>query len=465
MTPVDASRRRRGPRRSAPCGGRRIGPASATTSSTRGRQPAVEQRAGARRQHQRLARARAGAPGDMRCRHRRSPCRAGRSAPGQDRLDHLFADRQAAHQALRGDQLVGGHDRLAASPPPRRWWRSACCRSASRVGIADVDLQQEAVELGFGQRIGAFLLDRVLGRQHVERARQRRGAAPATVTCCSCIACSSADWVRGLARLISSAISSWQKTGPGMKRKLRRPSTLSSSTSEPRMSAGIRSGVNCTRLRVEAEHDAQRLDQLGLGEAGHADQQRVAAATGCVISVCSTTSLLAEDDVADRGSGRPHLRGGRLRLADDHVVSFSSTSPPATAIRSLLSSRACSCVWLTVATGSLVTKKLQQSGPTCSPRPRPVSMADCPKLRYFARGRRIRYSSGLASIPSVPCVKPSWRMNADRLPGFHAGGKIPRRCWQQRHVPDPKFASCGRRIRAWIEDLASMSRCALASPH
>ena len=40
------------------------------------------------------------------------------------------------------------------------------------VGIADVDLQQEAVELRLGQRIGALLLDRVLGRQHVEGLRQ-----------------------------------------------------------------------------------------------------------------------------------------------------------------------------------------------------------------------------------------------------------------------------------------------------
>ena len=31
---------------------------------------------------------------------------------------------------------------------------------------------------------------------------------------------------------------------------------------------------------VEPEHDAHGLDQLGLGEAGHADQQRMAAATG-----------------------------------------------------------------------------------------------------------------------------------------------------------------------------------------
>ena len=53
-----------------------------------------------------------------------------------------------------------------------------------------------------------------------------------------------ADWVRGLARLISSAIKSWQKIGPSMKRNARVPSAPVSSTSAPRMSAGIRSGVN-----------------------------------------------------------------------------------------------------------------------------------------------------------------------------------------------------------------------------
>ena len=63
------------------------------------------------------------------------------------------------------------------------------------------------------------------------------------------MACSSADWVLGLARLISSAISSWAKIGPLTKRKLRRPlPELSSSTSEPMMSEGIRSGVNWMRL-------------------------------------------------------------------------------------------------------------------------------------------------------------------------------------------------------------------------
>jgi hypothetical protein len=41
-----------------------------------------------------------------------------------------------------------------------------------RIGIADLDRHQEAVELGFGQRIGADLLDRVLRRDDEERIGQ-----------------------------------------------------------------------------------------------------------------------------------------------------------------------------------------------------------------------------------------------------------------------------------------------------
>ena len=64
------------------------------------------------------------------------------------------------------------------------------------------------------------------------------------------------------------------------------------------MSAGIRSGVNCTRLGVEAEHRAQGLDQLGLAEAGDADQQRVPAGQQGDERVLHHF-LLAEDDAAD----------------------------------------------------------------------------------------------------------------------------------------------------------------------
>ena len=42
-------------------------------------------------------------------------------------------------------------------------------------GIRDLQLQQEAVELRLRQRIGPFVLQRVLGRQHHERFRQAEG--------------------------------------------------------------------------------------------------------------------------------------------------------------------------------------------------------------------------------------------------------------------------------------------------
>ena len=46
-----------------------------------------------------------------------------------------------------------------------------------RFGIADAHIHQETIELCFGQREGAFLLDRVLRRHHQEQRRQRIGVA------------------------------------------------------------------------------------------------------------------------------------------------------------------------------------------------------------------------------------------------------------------------------------------------
>ena len=85
--------------------------------------------------------------------------------------------------------------------------------------------------------------------------------------------------MRGLARLISSAISSWAKTGPGMKRKLRLPPGAFLQHLGAEDVGRHQVGRELDAAGVEAEHDAHGLDQLGLGEAGHADQQRVAAAT------------------------------------------------------------------------------------------------------------------------------------------------------------------------------------------
>ena len=80
--------------------------------------------------------------------------------------------------------------------------------------VVDLHHEHEAVELGLGQRVGALLLDRVLGGEDEERAGRGRASAPPAVTWRSCMASSSAAWVFGGVRLISSARITLAKIGP-----------------------------------------------------------------------------------------------------------------------------------------------------------------------------------------------------------------------------------------------------------
>ena len=99
----------------------------------------------------------------------------------------------------------------------------ATTSSSSSSGGCSIDEEHEAVELRLGQRIGAFLLDRVLRRQHEERLGSSLWSCPPTVTRCSCIASSMAACVFGGVRLISSASTMLAKIGPALKHQLRRP--------------------------------------------------------------------------------------------------------------------------------------------------------------------------------------------------------------------------------------------------
>ena len=188
----------------------------------------------------------------------------------EDRLHHRFADRQAAHQALRGDQLVGGHGRL----------RLALLRAGGvehdlalglAVGIVDVDLHQEAVELRLRQRIGAFLLDRVLGREHVEGARhvvavagdgdvvllhrlqQRRLGARARAV-----------------DLVGHQQLAEDRPGDEAEAALAAGALLQHLAADDVGRHQV--GGELDAARVEPEHDPHGLDQLGLGEAGQPDQ-------------------------------------------------------------------------------------------------------------------------------------------------------------------------------------------------
>ena len=77
-------------------------------------------------------------------------------------------------------------------------------------------------------------------------------------------------------------------------------------------------GRELDAARVEPERDAHGLDQLGLGEAGHADQQRMAAGQHGHQRALDH-DVLAENDLADGGLGGAHVGGGRFRRAHDHV--------------------------------------------------------------------------------------------------------------------------------------------------
>ena len=72
------------------------------------------------------------------------------------------------------------------------------------------------------------------------------------VTRRSCIASSRADCVLGVARLTSSARTRLANSGPGWNSRERAPSAPSRRMLVPVMSAGIRSGVNCTRLKLRS---------------------------------------------------------------------------------------------------------------------------------------------------------------------------------------------------------------------
>jgi len=151
-------------------------------------------------------------PGDRGCELRPGIVRARRAtrfriASTQTR------DRQSAGPAAGWSARRRGRGPAPPELRSRRWSRTACAapppdpgrgrRSAARNGPAGLR--------GEG-RCPPARADS--GREHMKRRREVGGGRRQRVTWCSCIACRRADWVRGLARLISSAIRSCVKTAP-----------------------------------------------------------------------------------------------------------------------------------------------------------------------------------------------------------------------------------------------------------
>ena len=97
---------------------------------------------------------------------------------------------------------------------------------------------------------------------------------PPIVTCCSCIASSSADCTLAGARLISSARMIWAKSGPFLTRN---SWFFWSKIIVPITSAGSRSGVNWMREKVAWMISASVRTASVLARPGHALEQDVPA--------------------------------------------------------------------------------------------------------------------------------------------------------------------------------------------
>ena len=144
------------------------------------------------------------------------------------------------------------------------------------IGIEHVDLHQEAVELRLGKGIGALLLDRVLRGEHVERPRQVVALA------------GDGDVVllHGLQqRRLRARAGAVDLVGH---QELREDRAAHEAEAPPVVGAlledlraedvgGHQVGRELDAAGGEPEHRAHRVDELGLGEAGHADEQPVAA--------------------------------------------------------------------------------------------------------------------------------------------------------------------------------------------
>ncbi|MGY4368326.1 hypothetical protein ACVW1A_004391 [Bradyrhizobium sp. LB1.3] len=191
------------------------------------------------------------------------------------------------------------------------------------IGIVDVDLHQETVELRFRQRIGSFLLQRVLRGEYMERLRQivaRAGHGDVLLL------------HRLEQRRLRARAGAVDLVGHQQLREHR-----AGDEAEGTLAAGAlvehfgaenvrwhQIGRELDALGIEAERDAERLDQLGLGETGDADQQRMAAGEDGDQRVLDH-AVLAEDDGRDRILCRANLARHLLGRTDYSVFELLDT--------------------------------------------------------------------------------------------------------------------------------------------
>ena len=277
---------------------------------------AVDQRPGAAGEHQGLAGARPRSPGDKARAHpRRRGCRAAPERTSEriasTTLSPTGMRRTRRCAAISSATFIAGRGRSSAMPGRRD--QHLPLRLA--VGIIDVDLQQEAVELRFGQRIGAFLLQRVLGRQHMKRPRQRMVLAGDRDA--ALLHRLQQRRLRARARPVD-LVGHQQLTEHRARDEAERsPPGLAFLEDLGAENIGRHQvGRALDALVVEPEDRAERLDEPGLGEPGDADQQGVSAAQQGDQGLLDHLAL-TEDDFADPLADEAQAPAQRFDLGDE----------------------------------------------------------------------------------------------------------------------------------------------------
>ena len=140
------------------------------------------------------------------------------------------------------------------------------------VGVTEAHPHEESVELSLGQRVGAFVLDRVRSGEHTMNGSGSTNVSPSTVICRSCMASSSADCVFGGVRLISSASSSPANSGPLPEVELAGALVVDERAGQvARQQVGRELGP----AELQAERLGERPSRQGLAEPGEVLEQHV----------------------------------------------------------------------------------------------------------------------------------------------------------------------------------------------